>query len=54
MTDIKALFSLLNENQPEDIIHLILSFVNPSDFVSDLLKKVVSNMRELKVLYSEE
>jgi translation elongation factor EF-Tu-like GTPase len=35
-------------------IHLILSFVNPADFVSDLLKKVVSNMRELKVLYSEE
>ena len=54
MTDIKALFSLLNGNQPEDIIHLILCFVNPADFVSDLLKKVVSNMRELKVLYCEE
>ena len=48
------LFREITGDYPDEIIGLILCFVDPRDFLIPLLKGVVGNMRELTKLYWKE
>ena len=54
MKEIRNIFLNLARDLDGDIIWLIFTFFDPGEFLFHLLKEVVSNMRELNVLYYEE
>ena len=54
MKEIRNLFLNLARDLDGDIVWLILTLFDPGEFLSHLLKEVVSNMRKLNVLYYEE